>query len=149
VVAQSAAKDAVTAASLLRIKSSRLSAIERKVKIVAKVAAQVEAVDSVVGHPCESLKTTELGIEPVGLLAIFHVAIKKFTGGLVVIVIVVGKIGSPPTIQVEGNSIVFQFAGIDLQVLVPRQNSGIIFASGIPLEKPEDGVGLDLNLRTK
>jgi hypothetical protein len=50
---------------------------------------------------------------------------------------------------VEGNSIVFQFAGIDLQVLVPRQNSGIIFASGIPLEKPEDGVGLDLNLRTK
>ena len=148
-MAQSAAKDAVTAASLLRIKSSRLSAIERKVKIVAKVAAQVEAVDSVVGHPGESLETTEFGIEPVGLLAIFHVAIKKFTSGLVVIVIVVGKIGAPPTVQMEGNSVVFQFTGIDLQVLVPRQNSRIILASSIPLEKPEDGVGLDLNLRTE
>src|SRR5210317_821423 len=85
VVGQSAAKDAVAAAALLRIKSSRLSAIERKVKIVAKVAAQVEAVDSVIGDPGESLETTELGIEPAGLLTIFHVAIKKFTGCLVVI----------------------------------------------------------------
>ena len=135
-VTDAAAEGAVAAAALLGVEGDGLAAVGGEGEIGGHVDREPRPVDALVGDPFENVLPPDLQVEIIEGVGILQVAVEQFPGGLIRIIAAVGQIGPPPAVQVEAQPLLFEGAGIDLQVLVARR--GLVV---VALKQTKQGVG--------